>query len=407
MPSASRRPATCPGSHLPAGRSAVQLAVAALMASAGLFWTAAQTPARAATTARRGAASSWHIAATPVLAPDNALSSIAVVGKRLAWAAGVEGYSGDGKTAGGPLLLRWSGSRWSRARLPGSWSGGLAAVAASSASNAWALGMNASAMKIADLLHWNGRGWQSTALPNIGGSINADVNLAAAPSGRAWISADIGGASTVVFSSNGLAWKAQSCPCAHWGCGIIRITARTGTDTWAVGNYVNSGGSGGPLALHWTGQSWATTAVPFVKDGYLTGVFAASASDAWAVGAVFGSAAMLLYHWDGSAWHKMPTPAGLTQPWAGESARITGDAAGHLWIYGFGMTVSSQASYLHYDGQHWSMTHDAPVAAENRAVVRDVAVVPGTQAAWSVGVGIPSAAPDGRARIELYGSISP
>jgi hypothetical protein len=38
----------------------------------------------------------------------------------------------------------------------------------------------------------------------------------------------------------------------------------------------------------WTGRSWATTAVPFVKDGYLTSVFAASATDAWAVGAVFG-----------------------------------------------------------------------------------------------------------------------
>src|SRR5258708_20963320 len=126
------------------------------------------------------------MAATPVLAPDNALSSIAVVGKRLAWAAGVEGYSGDGKTAGGPLLLRWSGSRWSRARLPGSWSGGLAAVAASSASNAWALGMNASAMKIAHLLHWNGPGWQSTARPDIGGTFNPDVNPPGPPGGRGW-----------------------------------------------------------------------------------------------------------------------------------------------------------------------------------------------------------------------------
>src|SRR5258708_30198899 len=174
MPSASRRPATCPGSRLPAGRSAAQLGVAVLMASAGLFWTAAQTPARAATTAGRGGASSWHIAATPVLAPDNALSSIAVVGKRLAWAAGVEGYSGDGKTAGGPLLLRWSGSRWSRARLPGSWSGGLAAVAASSAANAWALRKHAAAAKIAPLLHWNRPSWHNTPPPNIRRRSHAD-----------------------------------------------------------------------------------------------------------------------------------------------------------------------------------------------------------------------------------------
>jgi hypothetical protein len=63
--------------------------------------------------------------------------------------------------------------------------------------------------------------------------------------------------------------------------------------------------------------------------------------------------------------------------------------------------VSSQASYLRYDGQHWSMTHDAPVAAENRATVRDVDVVPGTRPAGSVGVGILSAAPDRRARLSF------
>ena len=88
-----------------------------------------------------------------------------------------------------------------------------------------------------------------------------------------------------------------------------------------------------------------------------------------------------------------------------ESARITGNAAGHLWIYGFGTAMSNQASYLRYDGQRWSMTHDVPAARENRAIVRGVAVIPGTRAVWSVGVGILSAAPHGRARIELYGTI--
>jgi hypothetical protein len=114
---------------------------------------------------------------------------------------------------------------------------------------------------------------------------------------------------------------------------------------------------------------------------------------------------MLLYHWDGTAWHRMRTPAGLTPPSAGESARITGNAAGHLWICGFGMAMSNQASYLRYDGKRWSMTHDAPVASENRAIVRGMAVIPRTRAVWSVGVGILSAAPHGRVRIELYGSI--
>src|SRR5215472_8752963 len=121
MPPVSRRPAACSGVHRPIGRVAVQLAAA--MAGLGLCWPAAQTAARAVTTARPGAATPWHIVPAPTLTPDNALSSIAVVGKQLAWAAGVEGYSSDGATPGGPLILRWNGSRWSRARLPGSWQG--------------------------------------------------------------------------------------------------------------------------------------------------------------------------------------------------------------------------------------------------------------------------------------------
>jgi hypothetical protein len=142
--------------------------------------------------------------------------------------------------------------------------------------------------------------------------------------------------------------------------------------------------------------------VPFVKDGYLTGVFGISSTDAWAVGAVFGSTATLLYHWDGTAWHKMQTPAGLTQPSLGENIGITGDSAGHLWIYDFGTAAGSQASYLRFDGHHWSMIRDAPVAGELQAIVRQVAAVPGTQTVWSVGVGL-IAGPHGRARIERYG----
>jgi hypothetical protein len=165
---------------------------------------------------------------------------------------------------------------------------------------------------------------------------------------------------------------------------------------------VNSAGSGGPLALHWTGRTWTTTAVPFVKDGYLTGVSGFSSTDAWAVGGVAGSAAMLLYHWDGTAWHKMQTPAGLTQPPLGESTGITADSAGHLWIYDFGTAASNQARYLRYDGHRWSMIRDAPVAGEVRAIVNVAAAVPGTQTIWSVGVGL-TPAPDGRARIERYG----
>jgi hypothetical protein len=378
-------------------------ATAGLVAAVGgsMFLSPAVVPALAAT-ARPGVTESWRVVSAPRLAPNNSLAGIAVAGKRLAWAVGGAGFSGDGKVAPRPLLLRWTGRSWSRVRLPGTWRGSIAAVAESSATNAWALGMNASEMKIVHLLHWTGHRWGTKALPHIGGPINADIDLAAAPGGRAWISTDTDALSTLLFDWNGRTWAAQAYPCAHLGCGLIQINARTSKDAWAVGNYFGSTGSGGPLALHWNGRHWSSTPVPFVKDGFLTGVFGVSRTDAWAVGAVQGSSAMLLYHWNGMRWQRMRTPAGLTTPWTGERAQITGDSARHLWIYGFGMINGTRASYLRFNGHRWSVIRDAPVRGENVPFVRGMAVVPGTQTAWSVGVSLTSQG--ARARIERYGT---
>ena len=371
----------------------------AAVVTGSTFLSPAVAPALA-TTARPGAAASWRVVSAPRLTPISALSGIAVAGKRLAWAVGVTGASSDSTRPGRPLLLRWSGRAWSRVGLPGTWRGGIAAVADSSATSAWALGMNAPETKIVHLLHWNGHRWGTKTLPSIGGSINADIDLAAAPGGRAWISTDTDALSTLLFSWNGRTWAAQSYPCAHLGCGLIQISARTNADAWAVGNYFGSTATGGPLALHWNGRTWSATRVPFVKDGFLTGVFGVSRTNAWAVGSVQGSSAMLLDHWNGTRWQRMRTPAGLTTPWTGERAQITGDAAGHLWIYGFGMINGPRASYLRFNGHRWSVIRDAPVRGENVPFVNGMAVVPGTQTAWSVGTSITSKG--ARARIERY-----
>jgi hypothetical protein len=166
-----------------------------------------------------------------------------------------------------------------------------------------------------------------------------------------------------------------------------RIVARTGKDAWAVGNYVTSSLDGGPLALHWNGRSWRSTTVPFVKFGYLTGVFSASATNAWAVGGVNNSGGMLLYHWNGVSWHHAGVPAGLTAPSLGELTGVSGDAFGHLWIFDFGPQAGNRGAYLRYDGHRWSMVRGALVAGQTRVIVRGVATIPGTSAAWSVGLG--------------------
>ena len=342
---------------------------------------------------------SWKIVRGPKLAANNALNGIAAVSKRLAWTVGTEGFSSNGSRPGKPLIERWNGRTWSRARLPSAWPGGLAFVAASSASNAWALGQEPSGTT--HLLHWTGHGWRNSRFPGTPGTFYGNLGLTAAPGGRAWLIASASG-SAQIFGWNGTRWGQQSYPCSGTFCNLYRIEARTGKDAWAVGNYVTSSLDGGPLALHWTGSSWRSTPVPFVKFGFLTGVFSVSPTSAWAVGGVNNSSRMLLYHWDGSSWHHSQVPAGLTAPSLGELPGISGDASGHLWMFDFGPQNASRATYLHYAGHRWSTVMGATVAGQTRVIARDVATIPGTSQAWATGVGFVPAV-EARARIERYG----
>jgi hypothetical protein len=365
-----------------------------------MAFSPATTAARAAVAA--GSGPSWRIVRGAVLAPNNVLNGVTVVSSRLAWAAGVQGFSPANitKFPGRPVIERWNGRRWSAARLPSTWPGGLGPIAASSATNAWALGQESSGLKD-HLLHWNGHVWRDSRYPGPQGTISGNLGLTAAPGGRAWLITTTGAGSAQIFGHTATGWRQQAYTCLSGHCNLYQIEARTGSDAWAVGNYV-TGLTGGPLALHWTGRAWRVTRVPYVAQGYLTGVFAASATSAWAVGAVFQTSQMLLYHWNGTAWRKVQVPAALTPPSLGELTGITGDARGHLWIYDFGPQTAGLAQYLHHSAGKWTLVQGAVIAGQTQVTVRAVATVPGTSVAWSVGLGFVQGN-NARARIERYG----
>jgi hypothetical protein len=348
----------------------------------------------------------WVVVGQPRLAVGSALDGIAVVSGRLAWAAGGAGFSGDGRVPGRPVMERWNGRVWSVARLPALGNGAIAAVAASSAVQAWAVDLGASSAGIATMLRWDGQAWRKSPAPVAPGTADADLGLAAAPGGRAWLitTEAPGPVSAVIFGWNGTRWTSQSYPCPSYACNLYRVSARAGNDAWAVGNYVTGSGTGSSLAVHWTGRGWQMTNVPYVKNGFLTGVYPVSKTDAWAVGGVFLSSQALLYHWDGTSWHRVRPPAGLTAPPLGELTGITGDPAGDLWIYGFAGFAGGQGRYMRYHNGHWTMITDQAIAGQTQAIVRAVATVPGTSAAWSVGLGL-TAHLTARARIERYGRL--
>lgn len=114
---------------------------------------------------------------------------------------------------------------------------------------------------------------------------------------------------------------------------------------------------------------WSSTHLPGVLDGAdtaLTGVYAISSTNVWAVGDYVnlgpGPGSLdLVYHYDGTAWHIMMLPSSTSG--AGVTS-IRPGAAGELWLTQAG-TSSNQL--LHYSAGTWT-TVTAPAGWQINAV---------------------------------------
>ena len=104
------------------------------------------------------------------------------------------------------------------------------------------------------------------------------------------------------------------------------MTATSPGNAWAVGGTVCPGRGLVTVIEHWNGRAWAL--VPTPAAGILTGVAAASAASAWAVGFWTASGNAVIEHWDGAAW---TSPAGFCSSSSAAPAclpaRITSPAA--------------------------------------------------------------------------------
>ena len=84
------------------------------------------------------------------------------------------------------------------------------------------------------------------------------------------------------------------------------VSATSATNAWAVGVDAVPGGRNYTLILHWNGAAWSRVAgaSPGFYSGLL-GVSAISASSAWAVGEYStpsGQPRTLIMHWNGTSW---------------------------------------------------------------------------------------------------------
>jgi hypothetical protein len=246
----------------------------------------------------------------------NTLNGVAATSTTNAWAVGLSGSSPSQA-----LIERWTGSSWhlANSQHPGTDSE-LFGAAALSSTNAWAVGDYSDASSDRTLIeHWNGSAWKVVPSPNRGTGDNRLFGVAAASSKSAWA---VGYAyvnnhyQALIEHWNGIAWKLATSPTSTSSDNSLSaVSASSATNIWAVG-YANTAGHEHPLIVHSTGSTWTVKPSADPSAGgpsyaFLQGVSATSSSNAWAVGDITSSGGdhqTLIERWNGTKWSVQPSP---------------------------------------------------------------------------------------------------
>jgi hypothetical protein len=183
-----------------------------------------------------------------------------------AWAIGLVG-GGPGAGTGPSdktLIEHWNGTAWTTVPSPTpSPAGALERVAVVSPTNAWAVGWTGNGTSDFNALidHWDGKSWNVVPVPP---SVDADIGLnavAATSASNAWA---VGGTMTSPRHGVILHWNGHQLAkaAAHFPTGnLLGVSASSPSNAWAVGQTTDSSRGCGPqcktIIEHWNGTSWS------------------------------------------------------------------------------------------------------------------------------------------------------
>ena len=204
----------------------------------------------------------------------------------------------------------------------------LNAVAATSTTDAWAVGFqNSSNLNDSRTLtqHWNGTAWTTVASPNPG-------------------------AAAVLVCTN-----------LNSGNVLTAVAAVSPNDVWAVGYFFTCTSLLKPMALHWNGVQWSVVPTPKLNtndNAAFNSVVAVAANDVYAVGykpASNGAVLTLIEHWDGAAWSVVSSPNANNT--GNVLTSVTANSPTDIWAVGDQVApgVEVRTLALHFDGSTWSV----------------------------------------------------
>lgn len=260
----------------------------------------------------------WTRVTSPTPGQSGSLNGVAALSASDVWAVGMA--TPPGKIE--PLVLHWNGTTWKQVAIPHV-GVELEGVTAVSPSDVWAVGYRgvspSNPFSIRTMvLHWNGTSWKLVPSPSPStGSLLSNVlyGVSASSASNAWAVGLYTRKSghltrTLALHWNGRTWKHVPSPSVggRHGGALCGVTALSPTDAWAVGDDQGtdcvSDQAGQTMALHWNGTKWSRVATPpgGKYDSALYGASALSASNAWAVGINGYVDRIMLLHWNGRTW---------------------------------------------------------------------------------------------------------
>jgi hypothetical protein len=328
----------------------------------------------------------------------DSLGGVAMLSACNVWVAGV---TGDRHT----LIEHWTGgSTWTvvPSPSPGAGFNDLTAIHGISATDIWAVGTASNADGSAEnglILHWNGTRWLQTPSPNPGTftQLTGVHEISARDAWAVGTYSTDAGIRTLTLHWDGTSWTQKPSPNPGPGATgeLSSVTATSGGDVWAVGDFISNTqvSTVSTLIMHWDGTSWKQTASPNPEPdiiNQLTGVSATSPNDAWAVGFFANGTAdqTLIMHWDGTSWTQVASP----NPFEDDNlSGVAATSAGSAVAVGTGQTAAKGGKNvtlaLRWDGTAWTQVPSIQVSAGD--FLAGVASISATEA-WAVGFSGPT-----------------
>jgi hypothetical protein len=278
----------------------------------------------------------------------NELNDVTCVSSADCWAVGF--FTSARKQFTANQVLRWNGRKWSLVTTPdpaGTSVGEinmLSGIRCSSASACLADGQYGVFDGASnEVLRWNGKKWRRETTPNPGGASTGDfselTSLACSSPSSCWAAGwdgklDLDPSVNEMLHWNGRKWFTTKVPDPATGAGavnvLIRDTCVSARDCWAVGTHGHNTMSSfvdRNDTLHWNGTKWShvhspnpgSTSIPSDSTNALAGIRCTSATNCWAVGVEPSGDTLIdeILYWNGQKW------SSYTFPWVKWAKRQT------------------------------------------------------------------------------------